>query len=227
MDDQNQTNPAAGAGQSDANGQSSAGGNPFGDASANATQPQVPAAGGVTETPPWLNFNAAEPAATPAAASAPMENAFDPFSNPFDGGFGASTPPTEEAQPVVQAPQSFGGDDSSTSGDDDAMALLMKLQQQFEYEEHDFEETLKMHEENIKAEQDAIRELRQGRREKMEEMKKVIMGLEKMVGLTREKSEAPAPKKEQNREQPRRQEKKATDMQSAKKVDSDDFFTAA
>ena len=219
MDDQNQT-PMTNSGAQPASG------NPFGDQSAasgsSQNQDAASSTSGVTDTPPWLNFTGDQPAVAPVqpVATPAVENTFDPFSNPFDDGM-ASVAQSQQAEEVSYQGETAGNVSSTT---DDAMGLLVKLQKQFEYEEEDFQETLRMHEDNIKAEQEAIRDLRQDRREKMEAMKKIILGLEKMVGLTREKPSAQpaeAPKREVKRPE------KKQDVHSAKKVDSDDFFTAA
>ncbi len=220
MDDQNQT-PITNSGAQPASG------NPFGDqTTAGGTQAQDSSSpSGVTDTPPWLNFAGAEQTATPAqpVATPAVENTFDPFSNPFDDSMEDATQPqqvADESQPYQQA------SGSGASATDDAMGLLVKLQRQFEYEEEDYQETLRMHEDNIKAEQEAIRDLRQERREKMEEMKKIILGLEKLVGITREKPAASNAESRSNGDA-RKASAKKSDMQAAKKVDSDDFFTAA
>ncbi|PIV90128.1 hypothetical protein COW46_04530 [Candidatus Gracilibacteria bacterium CG17_big_fil_post_rev_8_21_14_2_50_48_13] len=179
-------------------------GNPFG---GQATDDSVTAAfapsttDGSSLTPSEATpFTPSEPSAfTPAPATEvqPTEIASE------------ATVPAEETIPAwdmadAETPTSTGTVDMS--GQTDSLSMLSNLKAQFDKEEEEFNEQIKQHNDNIQYEKDAIASLRSERSNKLAKMRKVVEGLQDILGGEK-REQAPERRDRPRHEDNRRSEK--------------------
>lgn len=234
MDDQNQTNPQAGA--------APAGGQPAGDTSL-----------------PWMNFSAdptASDASQPAGSGTPAAGgatgSFDPFGNPFAAGntdnvAAAFAPsPTDGSMPApatdafvpseptafTPAPESAPApavtdtaipswtppaDTSSTTSSSsssasagDSMDMLHDMKDKFEEEEEEFNRQINEHKMNIEFEEKEMKKLREERSKRLSQMRELVRGLDDMLGMS---------KKPENNNRPQEQRSDARRDEQPRKAD--------
>ncbi|MFN7160932.1 MAG: hypothetical protein ACK4NC_04995 [Candidatus Gracilibacteria bacterium] len=138
--------------------------------------------------------------ATPAVTANPWEEAAPVEETPVDTGW-QDTPVENTADTSVDDTTSSGYSDDSASkktSDD----LLAELKQRFEEEEGEIDREIQIHEDNIKMEQSAIRELKASRKEQIERMRGMFQELKTILKI--DKEEAP-----QNTNKPRPQHPQA------------------
>lgn len=150
--------------------------------------------GDTSGTPPWMNDQQATETKSTVAEESKGQDAgsFDPFANPFaeQSASDAGTAPTSDDITTTATAQDDGAgmQASVVSGDDSkgALDLLKELKATLEKEDDEYNRRIKMHENTILEEQDAIKQLRSERRKRMQDMEKVVAELLKVVPVHQE-----------------------------------------
>lgn len=165
------------------------------------------AAGGDTVTAPFA------PSSSDGSSLTPTEST--PFVPSEPSAFTPSFSPEPEVAPQqapVQAPAtdtlpSWNTDpmvsSAPTTGGEDSLSMLDNLKAQFDREEEEFNEQIKQHNDNIQYEKDAIAALRSERSEKLAKMRKVVEGLQNILGGDKREGNTDRPARPRH-EEPRR-----------------------